>query len=144
MALPHTRSPWDKPFLLFLLFASCAFLLRYFIAFQDISYLDRLFIPDDTYYILSLSRSMAAGLGPTVDGLHLTSGFQPLICLLQLPIFLAGFNGDRALIWAIYLSAFWGGLSTFVLGYLLHRLSGIRAAMIASFLWIFCPIIFKK
>ncbi|MBA3536209.1 MAG: hypothetical protein H0T84_06330 [Tatlockia sp.] len=131
-------------FLLFSLLSALAFLLRYSIAFQDISYLDRLFIPDDTYYILNISRSIAAGLGPTTDGIHLTSGFQPLFCFLEVPFFWLGFNNDNALVAAIYLSAFWGGLSTFVLGYLLKLINGISAAVIGSFLWIFCPIILKN
>jgi hypothetical protein len=133
-----------NPFLLFSLLSALAFLLRFSIAFQDLSYLDRLFIPDDTYYILTISRSIAAGLGPTTDGIHLTSGFQPLFCFLELPFFWLGFNNDNALIAAIYLSAFWGGLSTFVLGYLLKYLSGIPAAIIGSLLWVFCPIILKN
>ena len=131
----------NRPFLLFFMLTCLAFLLRFLIAWQDISYLDRLFIPDDTYYILSISRSIAAGFGPTPDGIHLTSGFQPLFCLLEVPFFFFGFKGDNALILAIYLSAFWGGLSTFVLASLLNSLSGLRAAIIGSLLWIFCPII---
>ncbi|PJE10099.1 hypothetical protein [Legionella sp.] len=121
-----------------------AFFFRFFLAFQEIAYLDRLFIPDDAYYILSISRSIVAGLGPSVDGVQLTNGFQPLISLFQLPIFLLGFKGDKAVSFAVCISAFWGGLSTFVLGYLLMILSSIRAAVFGSVLWIFCPIIIQN
>ncbi|MBA2655657.1 MAG: glycosyltransferase family 39 protein [Tatlockia sp.] len=129
---------------LFFLLMSLAFLLRYLIAFQDISYLDRLFILDDSYYILSISRSIAEGLGPSANRIHLTSGFQPLSCLMLVPFFLLGFSADKVLICAIYLSAFWGSLSTLVIAFLLKNLSGIKAALIGSLLWIFCPIILKN
>jgi hypothetical protein len=42
---------------------------------------------DDAYYLFSIARNIAAGHGPTVDGLHLTNGFQPLLVLLYTPIF---------------------------------------------------------
>lgn len=48
--------------------------------------LDRLFVPDDTYYTLSIARSFARGLGPTIYGTHTTSGFQPLIAFLLVPV----------------------------------------------------------
>lgn len=49
--------------------------------------LDALFIPDDTYYTLAIARSLAAGLGPSADGVTLTSGFQPLLAFLLVPVF---------------------------------------------------------
>ncbi len=42
---------------------------------------------DDTYYLFSIARNAAAGHGFSVDGIHLTNGFQPLIVLLYTPIF---------------------------------------------------------
>lgn len=134
----------QHPIRLLSLLTCLAFFVRYFFAFQELTYLDRLFIPDDAYYILSISRSIVAGLGPTVDGVQLTNGFQPLIILFQLAIFLLGFQGDQAVSLAVYLTAFWGGLSTFVLGYLLLVLNSIRAAVFGSVLWIFCPIIIQN
>jgi len=113
----------DKPLLLFLLLTAVSLLLRLFLASQDLSFLDQIFILDDSYYTLSIARSMAKGLGPTVDGLVLTNGFQPLITLFQLPIFLLGFNGDSAVVFAIALSAFWGALSTLIIGLILLHLS---------------------
>ncbi|KTD35872.1 hypothetical protein Lnau_0856 [Legionella nautarum] len=134
----------QHPILLLSLLTCFAFFVRYFFAFQELAYLDRLFIPDDAYYILSISRSMVAGLGPSVDGVQLTNGFQPLISFFQTAIFLLGFKGDQAVSLAVYLTAFWGGISTFVLGYLLMILSSIRAAFFGSVLWIFCPIIIQN
>ena len=60
---------------------------RLAVACRDLDALDRLFIPDDTYYLLGIARSLARGLGPTADGVTLTSGFQPLLVFLQTPLF---------------------------------------------------------
>lgn len=46
-------------------------------------------ITEDAYYALSVSRSIAAGTGFSVDGVHPTNGVQPLICLLYAPIYLS-------------------------------------------------------
>src|SRR5882757_7514778 len=51
--------------------------LRIAVLLRPLEIVDRLFIPDDTYYTLTIARSMAHGHGPTVDGSTLTSGFQP-------------------------------------------------------------------
>lgn len=144
MVLLKKGSLIKKPFLLLSVLSFFALLFRFFIAFQDISYLDRLFVPDDTFYILNVSRYLAAGFGPSVDGVHLTSGIQPLICFLEAPIFWLGFKGDEALIFSIYLSAFWGGLSTFLIGNLLNQIASIRAGLIGTLLWMFCPVILKN
>lgn len=131
----------SKPILLLAFLSFFGLLFRFFIAFQDLSYLDRLFVPDDTFYILGISRFIAAGFGPSVDGVHLTSGIQPLVSFLLAPAFWLGLNGDRALIFSIYLSAFWGGLSTFLIGNLLNQIASTRAALIGATFWIFCPVI---
>jgi hypothetical protein len=38
---------------------------------------------EDGYYALSVARNLAAGHGLTIDGLHLTNGFQPLFTVLE-------------------------------------------------------------
>ena len=69
-----------------LVVAAAALLLRGLLASRSSLALDRLFVPDDTYYTLEIARSIARGLGPTVDGVHLTSGFQPLLAFLLVPV----------------------------------------------------------
>jgi hypothetical protein len=54
-------------------------------------------LSDDGYYSLTIARSLGAGLGPTSDGIHLTSGFQPLWVVLLAP-WSALTGGDRALL----------------------------------------------
>jgi hypothetical protein len=56
---------------------------------------------DDAYYFFTVARNIAQGKGITIDGVHWTTGFQPLwgfVCALP---FLAG--SDRAALFVIYL-----------------------------------------
>lgn len=47
---------------------------------------------DDGFYFLTLARSMAAGHGPTFDGLGPTNGFHPLWAALLTPLFLVEYG----------------------------------------------------
>ncbi|HWL89232.1 MAG TPA: hypothetical protein VNO21_25690, partial [Polyangiaceae bacterium] len=67
--------------------AAAGFSLRLLLAARDVTILDRLFVPDDTYYTLGIARGLARGWGPSLDGLHLTNGFQPLLAFLLVPFF---------------------------------------------------------
>lgn len=55
---------------------------------------------DDAYYYFTIARNVAAGLGITVDGVHWTSGFQPLWLLPSAVAFLA--HSDRAALAIMY------------------------------------------
>ncbi len=83
--------------------------------------IDRTFLPDDTYYTLSIARNIAAGLGPTVDGVVLTSGFQPLIAILLQPVFWLGLDGAAAVRSAVLLSAAFGGLTVWLAGRIVRQ-----------------------
>jgi hypothetical protein len=45
---------------------------------------------EDGYYAFTVSDNLAAGDGLTIDGEHLTNGFQPLFTIVSAPLFLAG------------------------------------------------------
>jgi hypothetical protein len=50
----------------------------------------KLFLPDDAYYYLSLARNISEGNGPRVDSFNNTTGFQPLwgaLCSLAFVLF---------------------------------------------------------
>jgi hypothetical protein len=64
-----------------------AFALRVPLALKSQRELTTLPYIDDTYYLFSIARNLATGHGPSVDGIHLTNGFQPLIVILYTPIF---------------------------------------------------------
>lgn len=93
---------------------------------QDIAHLDRLFLPDDTYYTLSIARNLAAGVGPSTDGVIMTSGFQPLIAVLQMPVFWVTDSLQAPVSWTIALSAVFGVLSIWLAMELFAR-SGVPA-----------------
>jgi hypothetical protein len=88
-----------------------ALFLRLVILFQGLTYLDRMFLPDDAYYMLSISRNIAENLFPSADGKTLTSGFQPLSAFLIAPFFSAGASADDAVIFSIFISAVFGSLA---------------------------------
>lgn len=92
--------------------------------------IDALYLPDDTYYTLSIARNIAAGLGPSTDGIIQTTGFQPLIALFMQPVFLTGFDGDAALRAVIVTSAIFGAVSIIMAGAIVRRAtaSGCAAA----------------
>lgn len=83
--------------------------------------LDSLFFPDDTYYTLMISRNIALNQGPTCDGKILTSGFQPLISVFQIPVFLAGGKLNTPIVAAVWTSAISGILSILLLGLIIAR-----------------------
>ena len=44
-------------------------------------------VNDDAYYTLKISENVAKGNGDTCDGIHRTSGYQPLWMLATVPVF---------------------------------------------------------
>lgn len=118
---------------------ACA--IRVILASQDLNFIDRTFLPDDAFYTLSIARSIAMGYGPSTDLIHLTNGFQPLIAFIQSIIFYLGYQGDQALTFAVFISSFFGGLSTFLIGYILLNVSNIKTAIIGCLLWASAPFI---
>lgn len=107
-------------------------LLRLALALRDPVAIDRLFMPDDAYYTLSIARSIALGHGPSMDGVHLTSGFQPLLAFLLVP-----FATVRS---ALVIGALADGVTSLCLGRLAHRLAGRDVAGVAGALvWALSP-----
>jgi 4-amino-4-deoxy-L-arabinose transferase-like glycosyltransferase len=65
---------------------------------------------DDAYYFFTVARNIAAGRGITVDGLHWTTGFQPLwMAICALAFTLAGDRGALALLYAASFALWLGG-----------------------------------
>ncbi|MEP7220436.1 MAG: hypothetical protein ABI876_16040, partial [Bacteroidota bacterium] len=70
---------------------------------SDERFLSRPF-QEDSFYVMSVARSLARGLGLSVDGVHPTNGVQPLICFLDAPLFaISGGNDFLALRLALFL-----------------------------------------
>lgn len=107
-------------------------LLRLSLAFRDPIAIDRLFMPDDAYYTLTIARSIAQGHGPSMDGVHLTNGFQPLLAFLLVP-----FATVRA---ALVVGALSDGVTSWCLGRLAQRLAGAESAGVAgALIWALSP-----
>lgn len=114
--------------------------LRLAILFRPLALIDRLFIPDDTYYTLTIARSMAHGHGPTVDGTTLTSGFQPLLGFLMTPVFWLTNSADAALRADLTLLVVVDTATIAVLAWVAYRLAGRVAAIVAAALWAISPV----
>ncbi|RYH09593.1 hypothetical protein [Tropicimonas sp. IMCC6043] len=90
--------------------------------------LDRLFFPDDTYYLLTIARNIAAGAGPSIDGVTLTTGFQPLIVAFLVPVFLLMDNPEMAAVALAAITALFGVLANVLAAWLALVLTQSRLA----------------
>jgi len=116
------------------------FLLRAAVLARSLPVLDRVFVPDDTYYTLSIARSLAQGHGPTADGHTLTSGFQPLQAFLLAPVHwvVSGLDGFVRADMALLVVA--DTVTIAVLGWLAWRIAGRVAAITAALVWAGSPL----
>jgi hypothetical protein len=120
--------------------AIIGFVLRVAVLLRPIGVIDRLFIPDDTYYTLSIARSIAHGHGPTVDGHTLTSGFQALLGFLLVPVYWLTDNLDLALRIDLALLVVVDTLTIVLLAWVAYRFAGRVAAVTAAALWALSPV----
>jgi hypothetical protein len=116
------------------------FLLRVAVLVRPIGVIDKLFVPDDTYYTLTIARSIANGHGPTVDGHTLTSGFQALLGFLMVPVYWLTDNPDTALRVDLALLVVVDTLTIVVLAWIAYRFAGRVAAVTAAALWAVSPV----
>lgn len=86
-------------------------------------------ISDDGYYALTIARRLGTTLRPTIDGVHLTSGFQPLWVALLAP-FAALTGGSREVLVRITLALHWIGFAATALG--VAMLAGRAAAFLKA------------
>ena len=114
--------------------------LRLVLFTRPIAVIDRLFVPDDTYYTLTIARSLAEGLGPTVDGSTLTSGFQPLLGFLMVPVFWLTDAPDAALRIDLLFLVLVDTLTIGMLAWVAGRLAGRVAAVVAAAIWAVSPV----
>jgi hypothetical protein len=137
--LPTKPTPGTDRALLALLGAGL--LLRLLIAWAPFSYLTaRGPLIDDAFYSLGIARNLAGGHGLTADGVHQTSGFQPLYTFLLVPFYLVS-KGDPILPIhsTLTLLALAGTATGWLLFRITRRLAGAGAALFALTLWTFSP-----
>jgi len=116
------------------------FVLRLAVLLRPLGVIDRLFVPDDTYYTLTIARSIAHGHGPTVDGHTLTSGFQALLGFLMVPVYWLSNSPDTALRVDLALLVVVDTLTIVVLAWVAYRFAGRVAAVTAAALWAVSPV----
>ena len=130
----------DKLKQLFWLFIFLSLLYRLFISWNTFIYVDNIFLVDDSYYCLNISRNIALGNGALCDGIHQTNGFQPLYVLLMVPLYLV-FPDDR--IMPIHIALTFLSLCNIAIGILIFKLvrnfTNYKAALFSFFLWSFSP-----
>ena len=115
------------------------------VAWQDFSTLARNVLYDDSFYAFQIARNMAEGDGMTFDGIHPTTGFQPLYVFLLVPVFMIA-GGDPALPIHIALSllAVFTGITAYLLYRIARRYVGFAAALAAAMIWAFSPIVTRQ
>ena len=106
---------------------------------RPIDRLDRIFVPDDTYYTLSIARSIAHGHGPTTDGQTLTSGFQPLVAFLLSPVFWLSDQPEVGLRANLVLLIICDVAIIVLLAVIAYRIAGPVAAVVAGGVWAVSP-----
>lgn len=116
-----------------------ALALRGAVFARPLAKLDRIFVPDDAYYTLAISRSLAHFRGPTADGHTLTSGFQPLIAFLVAPVFRLTSNLDYPLRADLFLLLMCDVLIVALLWVLGRRIAGPLAGAVGAGIWAISP-----
>ena len=104
---------------------------------------DNRVVADDAFYYFAIARNVAAGLGPTFDGLAATNGFHPLWLLLLTPVFALAqalhLGPWVAVHLALSLCALLDVASGALLWRLLRRLGAPRGAHWAAAAWFLSP-----
>lgn len=103
------------------------------------------FLYDDSFYAFNIARNIAAGEGATFDGIHSTTGFQPLYVMLLVPAYaLAGDDPVIPIYVALSLLAVFTALTAFALYRICRRYVGWGASLAAALIWAFSPIVTKQ
>lgn len=137
------ESRWSPKVLYFAL-VGLGLLARVLVCLRPITCLDGLTIPDDSYYTLTIARSIAQGIGPHA-GLAATNGFQPLFGFLMVPFYwLFGdpFSPVRA---ALFVGALADTAALALFGsLLLKRVKELRVVWLAMLIWALSPYSIKN
>jgi hypothetical protein len=116
------------------------------VAWQDMGTLARNgFLYDDSFYAFKIARNIAAGNGATFDGVHATTGFQPLYVMLLVPVYaLTGNDLVLPIYIALSMLAVFTALTAYVLYRICLRYVGWGASSAAALVWAFSPIVTKQ
>ncbi len=116
------------------------------IAWQDIGTLSRNgFLYDDSYYAFQIARNAAAGKGFTFDGVHPTTGFQPLYVFILVPVFMIS-QGSATLpiYFALSMLACFTTLTAYLVYRICRRYTGFAASLAAAAVWALSPVVARQ
>jgi Dolichyl-phosphate-mannose-protein mannosyltransferase len=111
---------------------------------RSFSAIDLAFVPDDTYYTLAIARSLAHGHGPVAGAGIASSGFQPLLAFLMVPVYRVtddlqlAFRADLLLLIVADL------VSVVLLYRLGRRIAGPAAGLAAALVWAASPVALRN
>ncbi|MBI4720945.1 MAG: glycosyltransferase family 39 protein [Chitinivibrionia bacterium] len=116
------------------------------VGWQDISILARNgFLCDDSFYAFQIAKNIAAGNGPTFDGVLPTTGFQPLYVFILVPVFwLFGTSLVVPVKIALMISAVFIAMAAVVLFLITSRYVRESIALVVSPLWAFSPVVIRQ
>jgi 4-amino-4-deoxy-L-arabinose transferase-like glycosyltransferase len=116
------------------------------VAWQDFAVLVRNgFLYDDSFYAFKIAQNIAAGRGVSFDGVHPTSGFQPLYVFLLVPAYLLS-GGDPILPihMALTMLAVFTSLTAGLIYLIARRSVGTAASLAAAAVWAFSPVVTRQ
>jgi len=139
MPTPTSRSLAIGLFFLALVFHTA-------VAWQDFAVLAQNgFLYDDSFYAFKIAQNIASGQGVTFDGIHATSGFQPLYVLLLVPVYwLSGANLVLPVYVALTMSALLTALTALLLFSIVRRYTGTTTAGIVTAAWAMSPVVTRQ
>jgi hypothetical protein len=116
------------------------------VAWQSVPTLARNgFLYDDSFYAFKIAQNIVAGRGVTFDGIHATSGFQPLYIFLLVPIYLiSGGSPTLPIYIALSLLSVCTCLTAYLIFSIARRYVGRTASFLTAVIWAFSPIVTKQ
>jgi hypothetical protein len=116
-----------------LVLAGLGLVARLATGLRDLDLTDKLFVPDDAYYMLSAARSLAHGAIPAAP-------FRPLAACMTAPAFWFSSSLAVPLGWVLLLSCVADAVSVWLLGDIARKLGGPVAGALAAAIWAASPI----
>jgi 4-amino-4-deoxy-L-arabinose transferase-like glycosyltransferase len=123
-----------------------ALALHLSVSWQDFATLAKNgYLYDDSFYAFQIARNIAAGHGPTFDGVTLTNGFQPLYVFVLVPAYkLFGTDRIAPIYFALTLLALMTAVTSLLLFLIARRYTRDGVALFAALLWVFSPVVVRQ
>ncbi len=116
------------------------------VALQDFSTLARNgYLYDDSFYAFKIAQNIAAGRGISFDGIHPTTGFQPLYVFILVPAYMiSGGNPSVPIYIALSILSLFSCMTAYMIFLISRRYVGRAASLIAAMIWAFSPVVTRQ